>query len=113
MRYLLFLLLAVPAFAQSSFKGWELYSWNREGHWHYSLLPGTNRYKNWSEIEAAGMGDVENLKRSLNRLDEGESVFWFHFYEGPPGQLSYPPDEVQRQLTEVCAQRGLKLARPR
>jgi len=33
----------------SSMKGYELYSWQEEGQWHFTLVTGTNRNKTLSE----------------------------------------------------------------
>jgi hypothetical protein len=37
-----------------SFKGYELYSWEEEGQWHFTLITGTNRIKTIEEITSKG-----------------------------------------------------------
>ncbi|MBX3168956.1 MAG: hypothetical protein KF760_16225 [Candidatus Eremiobacteraeota bacterium] len=113
MRYLILLLLALPAFGQPAFKGQELYSWKRDGHWNYALLVGTNRNKTWAEIEQAGLGGLDQLEKRLDSLAAGEMIFWFHRCDGGAGQLSYPPAEIQQRIAQACQQRKLELASPR
>lgn len=113
MRILLFLLLAMPGAAQLSFKGQELYSWKRDGHWNYALLVGTNRNKTWPEIERANLGDLDQLEKRLDQQPAGELIFWFHRCEGGAGQLSYPPAHVKARVLQACQQRKLELSSPR
>ena len=108
----MFLLLALPGAAQLSFKGRELYSWKRDGHWSYALLVGTNRNKTWTEIEKSGLGDFDQLEKRLDKLPPGEMIFWFHRCEGGAGQLSYPPAEIKARIVEACEQRKLELSSP-
>src|SRR5215212_4686589 len=63
---------------QKSMKGYEMYSWRVKGRWHYSVLAGTNRAKNYDEItssESARIGS-EALKEELKKIPKGEEVFW-------------------------------------
>lgn len=99
MRALFLLLLALPAVAQPSFKGRDLYSWKRDGHWNFALLMGTNRNKTWAEIEKAGLG-------------AGEIVFWLHHCDGGTGHLSYPPAEIKARIVRACEERKIELASP-
>src|SRR5688572_12995768 len=77
----LLILIALPALAQSprpAMKGYELYSWKRDGKWLYSLVEGTNRRKSYEEITSdkiALMGTSE-LKAQLERLPKGSEVIW-------------------------------------
>jgi len=71
-----------------SFKGYELYSWEEEGQWHFTLITGTNRIKTIEEITSKGdfisetgwvkiqVVGADAIKDVLSRLPEGESVFW-------------------------------------
>lgn len=113
LRALFLLLLALPAVAQPSFKGRELYSWKRDGHWNFALLMGTNRNKTWTEIEKADLGDVDQLEKRLDTLPVGEMIFWFHRCDGGTGQLSYPPAEVKARIVQACKERKIELTSPR
>jgi hypothetical protein len=69
-----------------SMKGYELYSWQEGEVWHFTLVTGTNRNKTLEEITSTinmvkGWVNVhtigsEALKSVLNKLPEGEFVFW-------------------------------------
>ena len=113
MRALFLLLLALPALAQPSFKGQELYSWKQGGHWNFALLMGTNRNKSWAEIEKASLGDVDQLEKRLDTLPGGEMIFWFHNCDEGAGQLSYPPAEVKARIVQACKERKIELTSPR
>jgi hypothetical protein len=71
-----------------SMKGYELYSWQENGLWHFTLITGTNRNKTldeivsnanivaedeWVQIHVAG---VDAIKTVLSRLPQNEEVFW-------------------------------------
>jgi hypothetical protein len=92
-------------------KGYELYSWQEEGEWRFSLLTGTNRNKNLEEITSSEDRGIENgwvnlhaagvdeLKTLLSRLPEGEFVFWNNgpfviLPEGTDSPLALPPAEI-------------------
>ena len=90
-----------------SMKGYELYSWNQDGTWHYSLLVGTNRLKTGEEAKAAGVMGTDSIEMSLGGLSRGEEVFWTtHTVPG----MSLPPGDVQQQIKDFCAGRGIKLS---
>jgi hypothetical protein len=69
-----------------SMKGYELYSWQEGEIWHFTLVTGTNRNKTLEEITSTinmvkGWVSVhiignEALKSVVNKLPEGEFVFW-------------------------------------
>ncbi len=90
-----------------SLKGYELYSWQVEGEWRFSLLPGTNRMKDSEEIMAAEtmITDADALIALLGTIPEGEYVFWLAFEGG-----DLPPDEVISRVEQVCEQQGLILS---
>ena len=63
---------------QQGAKGYEMYSWRVKGRWHYSVLAGTNRSKNYEEITASETERIgtEALKDELKKIPKGEEVFW-------------------------------------
>jgi hypothetical protein len=105
-----------------SFKGYELYSWEEEDQWHFTLISGTNRTKTteeitskedfiseagWVKIHVAG---VEALKDVLSRLPEGESVFWcdeLHIGQATGMDLQLPPEQITGAIEEYADQCGL------
>ncbi len=89
-----------------SMKGYELYSW-QEGHqWQFSLLPGTNREKTLDEIQSseAILTGVDPLLSTLKKLPAGQYITW-----SSRGALSFPPDNIVKQVEQVCKDQGLVL----
>jgi len=102
-----------------SFKGYELYSWEEEGQWHFTLITGTNRIKTieeitskedsisdtgWVKIQVVG---TESIKDVLSRLLEGESVFWcdeLHMGQSTETDLQLPPEEIADAIEEYAKQ---------
>jgi len=91
-----------------SMKGHELYSWQMQGAWHFSLVVGTNRLKTFEEVSSpeVRVQGIEALKGELDELAVGEQVFW-------SGQrvphTSLPPDEMIETIHAYCAERGIEL----
>ena len=109
-----------------SMKGYELYSWyvDEKGAWHYTLITGTNRDKSFAEISAPQNVVTEHdwvkitvegkgaLKSVLDRLPEGETVFWnsMRRLEGAPALGdAYPKSAVVRELERTCRRHGVLL----
>jgi hypothetical protein len=105
-----------------SFKGYELYSWQEEGQWHFTLITGTNRIKTieeiiskedfisetgWVKIQVVG---ADAIKDVLSRLPEGESVFWcdeLHIGQSTETDLQLPPEQIVDAIEEYAEQCGL------
>ena len=94
--------------ASLAMKGYELYSWQSQGNWYFSLLEGTNRLKSIEEIMKpdARLIGIDGLKQALEYLPPGEQVFWI--IREIPG-LSMPPDSVVDEIRVFCDQFGLQL----
>jgi len=110
-----------------SFKGYELYSWEEYGQWHFTLITGTNRTKTmeeitseedvisetgWAKIHVVGVDAIGGV---LNRLPQGESVFWCD--ELHVGQLiethidlQLPPEQIVDAIKEHAEQCDLDFA---
>lgn len=90
-------------------KGYELYSWQADGAWSFSLLVGTNRLKTYEEVTSAEVAvqGVEAIKAALGELPNGEQVFW-SAKRVPDTAL--PPDEVINEIAAHCEQVGVVLA---
>ncbi len=89
-------------------KGYELYSWQGGGDWHFALLVGTNRLKTHNEVTSPDVRvqGTEALKRELSRLPNEERVFW----SGQRvGGLTMPPDDIISEISTHCAQLGIQL----
>jgi len=110
-----------------SMKGYELYSWQEGGQWHFTLITGTNRNKTitevvtgetkegedgWVNIHATG---VEAIKAVLSRVPAKEFVSWSgRGTVGPPAEgeeltirLELPPTDIINQIKEHAEQLGL------
>jgi hypothetical protein len=87
-------------------KGYELYSWQDGNPWKFSLLVGTNREKTLGEIKSADtvLLGIDALKSALKRIPPGQYVTWWS-----KATLSFPPDNIIKQVEEICKDNGLIL----
>ncbi|MFZ5881980.1 MAG: hypothetical protein ACOY0R_21630 [Chloroflexota bacterium] len=95
-----------PVTGEESMKGYELYSWEQDGQWYFSVLVGTNREKTLEEIQASGvtLKGVDGLKAVLESIPSGQYVTW------TAGEsLPLPPEEVIQQVRDICTARRLEL----
>lgn len=90
-----------------SMKGFELYSWQEEGQWKFSLLVGTNREKTPDEIKSTDtvLDGVDRLRSALENISPGEYITW-----STKESLSFPPDEIIKQVEQICRDQGLNLS---
>ncbi len=96
----------LPKPGEKSMKGFELYSWQENNEWYFSVLIGTNRQKTEEEIHAAAgtLRGVTELQKTLRSIPAGESVSWvFH----DPANI--PPDELVAKVQNICTQLGLDM----
>ena len=116
------LLMASAAWGQSpqqSMKGYEMYSWKVKGRWHYSILAGTNRAKNYDEITSRDAERVgtEALKSELKNIPKGEEVFWRSAahpgVKKPLGKgapiLELPSRKRINRIKAYCSKLGIRL----
>jgi hypothetical protein len=89
-------------------KGYELYSWQIDGEWYFSLLEGTNRLKTLQEVTADSVAvkGIESIKQKLARLSKGEQVFWT--LRNIPG-ATLPPEGTVNEIKEFCAKSGIDI----
>jgi hypothetical protein len=107
----------------SSAKGYELYSWEDNGQWNYTLITGTNRNKTvqeiitgnntvaadgWVNIHVLGIAAVKEL---IKRIQPNENVVW---WQGPidpqfPTKFEFPADEDVTAIKAVASQSGYTL----
>jgi len=89
-----------------SMKGYELYSWQDGSQWKFSVLVGTNREKTLDEIKSPDtvLLGVEALKSVLEKVPSGQYITWSS-RETP----SFPPDDIIKQVEQVCKDKGLLL----
>jgi len=101
----------LPTDAGGPMKGYELYSWQDSGQWHFAVLPGTNRDKTIEEIRAPATSvKGENaLEAIIRTLPSGQFVTW---WGGNGDGLTYPPESVIERVKQLCAERGVQLSVP-
>ncbi len=105
-----------------SMKGYELYSWQADDQWHFTLITGTNRLKTYKEVFSdentvsedgwvkITVTGVDSLKAMLMRLPWKASVAWLNReLDGDQGEmpaLSFPATETVDEIKIHCEQRG-------
>jgi hypothetical protein len=108
-----------------SLKGYELYSWQEKGRWHYTLITGTNRHKTvgeiistinivskegWVQIHVVG---VDEIKPVLSRLPRSEDIMWFSklYIEQSQQDIVFtlPEETTINNIKEHSKQLGLNL----
>ncbi|HEY5138531.1 MAG TPA: hypothetical protein VIJ25_04345 [Methylococcales bacterium] len=89
---------------EKSMKGYELYSWQDGSQWKFSLLVGTNREKTLDEIKSTDtvLLGVDALKSMLEKVPSGQYVTW-----SSKETLSFPPDDIIKQVEQICKDKGL------
>jgi len=98
----------LPLLSDKFMKGYELYSWEENGTWYFSLLVGTDRLKTPVEVkdESIRLASVERLLTELGYLQQGENVFWSAFrVEG----TAMPPDQIINRVSDYCTAKGIQL----
>jgi len=90
-----------------SMKGFELYSWQDGGQWKFSLLVGTNREKTLDEIKSTDtvLLGVDALESALEIVSSGQYITW-----SSKDGLSFPPDDIIKQVEQISKDKGLILS---
>jgi hypothetical protein len=117
----------LPAKLPASAKGYELYSWQTDNKWNYTLITGTNRTKSFDEIIAPAnsvgsdgfikisvRGEAD-LKQVLSLLPRGEYITWGGWEivdEMQPGviYLTFPPQSIMDNVAAFCTAQHLNLS---
>jgi hypothetical protein len=107
-----------------SMKGYELYSWEEDSQWHFTLITGTNRTKTmeeitskedyisesgWVKIHVVG---ADTIKDVLSRLPQSESILWcdeLHIGQATETNLQLPPEQITDAIKEHAERCGLDL----
>lgn len=109
-----------------SMKGYELYSWQEDDGWFFTLITGTNRNKTIEEITAEAnsvtedgwvkitVQGVDALDDLLRRLPLSESIFWIGSAGiGPASvngdKLALPPQDIVDEIQKFCQEYSLQL----
>jgi hypothetical protein len=113
---------SVPALPRTM-KGYELYSWQEDSQWRFTLTTGTDRNKTLEElisgddfISEAGwvkatVTGTDGIEAALDKLAPGESVLWLSGIREPSSQtgvtMQLPPPEVVGAVRQSAMQHGL------
>jgi hypothetical protein len=112
-----------------SMKGYELYSWQEESQWHFTLITGTNRNKTLEEITTGETKEgeegwvnihvtgVATIKDVLNRIPENEFIIWNTGNSVLPTEqailtLIFPPRDMVNEIMNYAMQCGLDFIVP-
>jgi hypothetical protein len=89
-----------------SMKGFELYSWQNGSQWNFSLLVGTNREKSLDEIKFPDtlLSGIDPLRARLQKIAPGQYVTW-----SSKETLAFPPEDMIKQVEQICKDQGLIL----
>jgi hypothetical protein len=104
-------------------KGYELYSWQTDKRWHFTLITGTNRNKALDEIVSgddfvseAGLVNVhvegvDAAKSVIAKLPQNEFVIWLADMREPTSQqainICLPPEAMVQDTKEYALARGI------
>jgi hypothetical protein len=108
-----------------SMKGYELYSWQEDDGWHFTLMTGTNRNKTLEEITSGeyfisetGWVNIhclgeEAIKTALSKVPPGEWISWRDgaFVSGG-GILALPPQNMIDDIKNYAVEHGLNFNAP-
>ena len=89
-----------------SMKGYELYSWEKNDEWYFSILIGTNREKTLEEIQSpdAVLKGMDELEAALESIPARQYVTW-----SAPEPLAFPSENLIQQVQKICKEQGLEL----
>lgn len=101
------------------FKGYELYSWEDNGQWKFTLITGTNRNKSYDEIVSEvnmetedwvkiTTTDITSLKQLLQRVSAPEDIAWVNTSTRVTG-FSLPSTSVIAEIEGHCKKLDLTL----
>jgi hypothetical protein len=104
-------------------KGYELYSWQAEQAWHFTLISGTNRNKTTDEIVADELFISETgwikihcvgedaIKDVLSKVPPGEWIIWFDDVRWSDELVfSRPPQEISERIIKHALAHGLAMS---
>ena len=100
-----------------SMTGWELYSWQIEDNWNFSILVGTSRLKSYEEVTSSEIlvTGLEKLKEVLSLFPEGENITWIgqdwlsRCWHSGYNNLELPAELIINDVRHFCNQRNIIL----
>ena len=118
--------LMPEALLPRSLKGYELYSWQSNDQWCFTLITGTNRNKSPEEIQSGkdtvmaegwvriSVQGVDAIKNVLGRLPQHEEVVWLSGQwlgqaQDQAEPIAFPPRQIIDDIRTYCEQHGVVL----
>lgn len=104
-----------------SFKGYELYSWQQDNQWNFTLITGTNRNKTtdeiiaqvksvtidgWVDIHVVGINAIKDI---LSRLQGHEFIVWQTGPSSAQVTFAFPPADIVDEIRNYVMQCGLSI----
>ena len=115
----------IPATLPDMGKGYELYSWQADEDWCFTLIAGTNRSKSFEEITSTQnsldegfikitVTSIDDLEILIKRLPEGIDLIWSGIdlsgeVEEGTQYFTYPPEDVVTRIVELALEQGIEL----
>ena len=94
-------------------KGYELYSWEKDEDWYFSILSGTNRAKSIQEITDSSLNTsipFDVLVQRIDFLPISSQIFWsYKNMSSNKEHFDFPPDSVILKLEQICLNSNLSL----
>jgi hypothetical protein len=101
-----------PAPAPSATNGLWLYTWREQGRWRYALMPRRDSLPTASDVTAAAVGSLDELRSHLSAYPADLPVSW-NRTPVPGLRLRLPPPPVAREIERSFARARLALKAPR
>ena len=108
-----------------SMKGYELYSWQENDGWHFTLITGTDHNKTLEEITSGeyfisetGWVNIhcigeEAIQTALGKVPSGEWVGWLNgAFVSDDGKLILPPQDIIDNIKAYAIVHGLDVFVP-
>jgi hypothetical protein len=115
----------IPDPLPESIKGYELYSWQADGEWVFTLTTGTNRSKSFDEITSTEnqmedgfikvtVASIDDLVTLIERLPSDVDLLWSGIdltgeVEEGIVYFTYPPDDLMDRVATAAEENGVIL----
>ncbi len=101
----------------STLVAWELYSWQSQSVWRYSLMPGIETSRSIEEVMANDytVTGREQFNLLIRQLPAEDSIVWrgpvwaLEHVTGTKGIIDLPPTLTQYAVYSFCERNSLKL----
>ena len=98
----------------SFMKGVDFYTWREHQKWSFALVPGKNSLHDASELKAAKVSSVDELRSRLKKLhaeNHIDQIPWNTNSTVNGMKLKQPPDVVIQEIEKAFQEAQIKLIR--